>query len=120
MKSDGKDICEELKKIRRQIAMDNDITLEEKECHYDGPCKGTCPRCDAELQYLENEIERRRSKLGKAAIVAGMTLGLVASTCATEGDVYPLEGDVVWPEDTTQVQDSNCLSDNIDYPIQKN
>lgn len=107
MDNKGKDICKQLKDIRRQIASDNDIPLEEHECHYDGPCKGTCPRCDAELQYLETELGRR-GKLSKAAIVAGVTLSLAASACTTEGDPAPdpLTGAIYFPEDTTQCQDT--------------
>ena len=110
----GKDICKQLKDIRRQIASDNDIPLEEHECHYDGPCKGTCPRCDAELQYLETELGRR-GKLSKAAIVAGVTLSLAASACTTEGDPAPdpLMGGIYIPEDTTQCQNTEIApSDN--------
>ena len=105
MSNNGKDICNQLKEIRKQIASENDIPLEEHECHYDGPCKGTCPRCDAELQYLEKELGRR-GKLSKAAIMAGVTLSLAASACTTEGDPAPdqLMGDIYFPEDTTQCQ----------------
>ena len=111
MDNKGKDICKQLKDIRRQIASDNDIPLEEHECHYDGPCKGTCPRCDAELQYLETELGRR-GKLSKAAIVAGVTLSLAASACTTEGDPAPdpLEGGIYFPEDTTQCPDNEKTS----------
>lgn len=114
MSNKGKAICNQLKDIRKQIASENDIPLEEHECHYDGPCKGTCPRCDAELQYLEKELGRR-GKLSKAAIVAGVTLSLAASTCTTEGDVMPEQtgGDVYYPEDTTQCQNTEIApSDN--------
>lgn len=103
-----------MKEIRQQIASENDIPLEEHECHYDGPCNGTCPRCDAELQYLEKEMVRR-GKLSKVALVAGVTLSLAASACTTEGDPMPdpLEGDVYYPEDTTQCQNTEIApSDN--------
>lgn len=111
MSNKGKDICNQLKEIRKQIASENDITLEEHECHYDGPCKGTCPRCDAELQYLEKELGRR-GKLSKAAIMAGVTLSLAASACTTEGDPAPdpLMGDIYFPEDTTQCQNNEKTS----------
>ncbi len=107
MSNKGKDICNQLKEIRKQIASENDIPLEEHECHYDGPCKGTCPRCDAELQYLEKELGRR-GKLSKAAIMAGVTLSLAASACTTEGAPAPdpLMGDIYFPEDTTQCQNN--------------
>ena len=54
-------------------------------------------------------------KLSKAALVAGVTLSLAASACTTEGDPWPdqLEGDVYYPEDTTQCQNTEIApSDN--------
>ena len=56
----GKSICEHLKGIRRMIAEEYNIPLKQTECTYEGDCKGTCPHCEAELQYLEHEIMRRK------------------------------------------------------------
>lgn len=75
----GKNICKQLKAVRRRIAEENDIPLEIKECTYQGPCRGTCSRCEAEVQYLENELEKR-IRLGKAATVAGLAVTLAACT----------------------------------------
>ena len=103
MKKDGKNICSQLKEIRRRVADENDIPLEQHECTYDGPCDGTCPRCEAEVKYLEQELHRRMT-LGKAAAVAGVAMSLTAFTsCVTEGDPIPEGGDVYFPDDTTQV-----------------
>ena len=74
----GKQVCSHLKEIRRQIAKDNDIALDIPECTYQGECSGTCPRCEMELQILEKELTRR-SLLGKAAMIAGVTVSL--ATC---------------------------------------
>ena len=116
MKEDGKEICEQLKELRKQIASDNGIPLEEHECHYEGPCNGTCPRCDGELHYLEKEVHRR-GKLGKVAIVAGMTLGLAAS-CTTEGDIdMPQQGGYSWPEDSTQCPTGDTNADCVALPL---
>ncbi|MBR5028926.1 MAG: carboxypeptidase-like regulatory domain-containing protein [Bacteroidales bacterium] len=71
----GKDICNELKALRRRIADENQIPLETEECTYKGECCGTCPRCDDEVRYLEDALSHRLS-LGKAATVAGLALGL--------------------------------------------
>ena len=73
----GKDICKELKAVRRKIAEENDIPLEIKECTYKGPCRGTCPRCEAEVRYLENSLAGRL-RMGKVATVAGLALGLAS------------------------------------------
>ena len=83
--SRGKVLCEALKEVRRRIAEENDIPLEIEECTYKGECLGTCPRCEAEVRYLENTLAER-IKLGKVATVAGLALGLAAPGAATAQD----------------------------------
>ena len=73
----GKEICSQLKAIRRRIADDNGIALDIPECTYHGECSGTCPRCEYELHYLESELARRQ-RLGKAAVVAGTVLTMAS------------------------------------------
>lgn len=57
----GKNICSTLKDLRQKIARANGLQYKPVKCNYDGPCRGTCPRCDAELdtitQYI-NILER--------------------------------------------------------------
>ena len=77
----GKNICKQLMEVRRRIAEENDIPLEIKECTYKGECLGTCPRCEAEVRYLEKTLAEKLS-LGKVATVAGLALGLAASAQA--------------------------------------
>ena len=86
----GKSICNQLKEVRKRIAEENDIPLEIKECTYKGECRGTCPRCEAEVRYLENALADKL-KFGKVATIAGLSLGLAA------GCGQPLEGDVADP-----------------------
>ena len=75
--TDGKHICGELKNIRRKIAEENGIALDIPECTFTGECRGTCPRCESEVRFLERELARR-IHLGKAATVAGLALALSA------------------------------------------
>ena len=75
----GKQTCKILKEIRKQIAAENDIQLVIEECTYKGDCLGTCPKCEAEVRYLERELEKRQ-RLGKAAMVAGLSVGLLSSS----------------------------------------
>lgn len=99
----GKEKCKYLREIRKKIALENDIALVTNECTFKGECKGTCPKCEAEVRYLERELDKRRS-LGKVITLAGLTLvgvasgGLLASCEAyTDGDMpyYPFgEGPV--------------------------
>ena len=84
----GKNKCKILKEIRQKIADENDIPYVTRECTYQGDCKGTCPKCEAELRYLEQELEKRRS-LGKtvavAAVAAGLSLTLSACKPGSTG-----------------------------------
>ena len=73
----GKKTCKILKEIRKQIAEKNDIAFVTSECRHQGDCAGTCPACEAEVRYLEQEL-RRRQQLGKVAVVAGLSVGLLA------------------------------------------
>ena len=77
--SRGKKICGYLKGIRRKIAEENDIKLDIPECTYEGDCRGTCPRCEWEVKYLEQSLFERL-KLGKIATISGIAIGL--SACA--------------------------------------
>lgn len=79
----GKSTCKTLKAIRQQIAQANDIEYEPRECHYEGPCQGTCPACEAEVRYLESQLSRRRI-LGRAISLLGVSAGLL-SACSSTG-----------------------------------
>ncbi len=124
----GKEKCKILKEIRQKIADENDIPYVTRECTHQGNCRGTCPKCESEMRYLENQL-RIRSSLGKkikvAALCAGMALtaagcsavsavidqgkgaddlsGMVpmespAPTQTEPVEVFVTEGEVLWPE----------------------
>ena len=92
----GKNICKQLKEVRKRIAEENDIPLEIEECTYKGECRGTCPRCEAEVRYLENALADRL-RLGKVATVAGLALGLAATTAQAQ---TPVTTTPTTPQDT--------------------
>lgn len=73
----GKQTCKILKEIRRQIAEANGIELATSECRYKGDCLGTCPKCESEVRYLEQQL-RARSLAGKAVALAGISAASIA------------------------------------------
>ncbi len=73
----GKNTCKILKEIRRQIAEANDIEYVTSECRFKGDCLGTCPKCEAELRYLEQQL-RKRQLAGKLVNLAGISAGTLA------------------------------------------
>ena len=99
----GKQTCKILKEIRKQIAAENDINLVIEECTYQGDCLGTCPKCEAEVRYLERELEKRQ-RMGKAAVFAGMAVGTMLTATSCDRIIpQPLEGDVPYIPDSTEM-----------------
>ena len=99
----GKRTCEVLKAVRLEIAKANDIKYEPRECHHEGPCAGTCPACEAEVKYLEQQLQMRRV-LGRAVVLTGIAAGLTSLTacgqnkvpkgCENDSTITELAGDV--------------------------
>lgn len=81
----GKQTCRILKEIRRRVAEANDIEYVTSECRYKGDCAGTCPRCEAEVRYLEEQLAFRRLA-GKAVVLAGLT---ALSACSGTNTAVP-------------------------------
>ena len=107
----GKHICNALKAIRLDIARANDIAYAPRECHHEGDCFGTCPACESEMRYLEREIARRRSN-GKAALIAGVSLGLMTLSATSCDQIKRLGGDDIQGE-LELVVDSCATTDSI-------
>lgn len=99
----GKRTCEVLKAVRLEIAKANDIKYEPRECHHEGPCAGTCPACEAEVKYLEQQLQVRRM-LGRAVMLTGIAVGLTSLTacgqnklpngCENDSTETELAGDI--------------------------
>ncbi len=113
--SKGKQTCKILKEIRKQIAAENDIKLVVEECTYQGDCLGTCPKCEAEVRYLERELEKRQ-RMGKAAVFAGMTLGTAITAASCGSPVPPTPGLIALPTDSITAIDT-VRNDSVDKPF---
>ena len=83
----GKNKCKILKEIRREIARNNGIELITSECTYQGDCSGTCPKCEAELRYIEQELDKRQ-RTGKAVAVAGIAAALVVTATGCKENIF--------------------------------
>ena len=100
----GKRTCKILKEIRQQIADNNDIEYVTSECHFQGECTGTCPKCEAEVKYLENELNKRK-QLGKAVAIAGISLGIAGSFSACNAPNQ---------ENTINTESENLIENSVD------
>lgn len=97
MKTRGRNICDTLKAIRKQIADANGIDYSPEECNYKGECMGTCPKCEQDVRDLEYELHLRQMA-GKAIKVAGIAAGLVAMTACSDGKVQRISSDATKSE----------------------
>lgn len=116
----GKKVCRELKGVRQKIADANGIDYTPSVCNHEGDCPGSCPACEDEVRYLEQQLSLRRS-LGKAVVLAGLSIGVATcfSSCSVKGivpnkniDIAPadnhmLQGEVV--HSTIEPVDSTCM-----------
>lgn len=116
----GKALCKILKVIRRDIAGQHNIEIQEQICSQQGDCQGTCPQCDQELSYLTEALMHKRMVrpiLSKdlAEMIEGLYIrnqnnenaqeGLSSETivpkingniiCAPPEDKHPLNGKIV-------------------------
>jgi outer membrane protein OmpA-like peptidoglycan-associated protein len=67
--------CETLKAIRKQVADANGIVYTPAKCDFEGVCAGTCPACEKEREYIENQLSLKR-KAGEIVKIAGLVAGL--------------------------------------------
>ncbi len=104
----GKKICNALRDVRRQIALANDIPYETSDCHHEGDCLGTCPKCEQEMRYIENQLSLRRAA-GKAVSLVGLSLGISAAfaSCGNQ------------PTATNQTTANQTTSDNPESPTRR-
>ena len=111
----GKSICNVLKTIRKQIAEANEIMYEPRECHHIGECRGTCPACEAEVRYIERQLDIRK-QLGRAVTLVGISAGLSAlSACGDKAkEVKEVEKDSLIIGKVVTESDTHLTGD-IDY-----
>ncbi len=104
----GKQQCRILKEIRQQIADANDIPFVTSECRFQGDCRGTCPKCEAELQYLDTQIAQKQ-QFGHIVAVAGISLGLLSgiTACTPSSNDY---ANIEKPVPTENRNDTTPLS----------
>ena len=84
----GRDKCELLNEIRQKIAQKNNIPFDFEECTFEGECEGTCPKCESELEYLENELKKKQANGEKIEIEGIFTLEEMEPTELKCGDVF--------------------------------
>lgn len=85
----GKQKCELLRKIREEIAEQNDIVYLSKDCGHKVCRTGTCPICEAEVKYLENELNEKAQR-GERIELKGISFDTLFDALEEMEDNYEL------------------------------
>ena len=99
----GKQTCKILKEIRRQIAEANGIEFATSKCRYKGDCLGTCPKCEAEVRYLEQQL-RTRSLTGISAASLAMLMPISTEAQTLQERQAFMKGSIPAMTDTITVK----------------
>ena len=121
----GKHKCETLKAIRKKIADANEIPYEPVVCTHQGDCMGTCPTCESEVRYIENQLNIRKMA-GKAVKIVGLSTVVSLAACNSTDNVsilpdelnqkeivYDYIGDREWETPFIPVEDEICADYNV-------
>ena len=111
----GKQTCKILKDIRRQVAEANEIEFITSECQFQGDCLSTCPKCEEEVRYLEQQLAKK-SAAGNTVKILGISasilcLGSLNSLGYSQDTVQKLDSTVTVTTDheTVAKKDTNTV-----------
>ena len=100
--------CNELKKIRKNLADKLGINLNQRECTFEGNCNGTCPKCEAEEKTLN-----------RALVSAGAVLATSLCLVGCGGDIPDgndiLGGEVIIEDESGVDIEDIVLSGDVEY-----
>ena len=101
----GKEKCEMLKAIRAYVAEKYGVDYIPSECNHQGKCLGTCPKCDAELEYIQKQLEEKGiNDIANDAKLSEMVEKYMSEPASDENIIdIKLEGDVAIPEEEGEI-----------------
>ncbi len=112
----GKEKCKKLKQIRKLIAEVNDIPFETIECHHQGACPGTCPACDAEIKYLDEQLQQKIRR-GEKVTLSGLAVDMIDSPRRRNDIAEDIADDDVAVDGRSTLEDYGTLGQDEDYPL---
>ena len=92
----GKEKCEILRRIRQDVAERYGLKYTPSECKHQGDCAGTCPKCDAELEDLQRQLESRG--------IENVDLLNIPIEASETNEVEILQGDIQAPPEEGQIE----------------
>lgn len=100
----GKERCEFLRNIRKNIAEMNGLDYEPHECKHEGWCPGYCPACDAEAANLMQQLEQKEA--------SGSPIRIDSKSIKALEDI----AQIVSLDDDDDIADDDNIVGNMQYP----
>lgn len=100
----GKDKCNLLREIRKRIAAQYGLTYQPTECHHEGDCAGTCPKCDAELQDLQRQLKEKGIENIELDRQMEEMVDSFNPGSDTDNDLIALQGEAAPPEYDNKIE----------------
>lgn len=123
-----KELCRQLKKIRKDMADKLGIDLHQTECTYPGECSGTCPKCQREEKILSKALLTgaialsgisltacQKEPVNSANYISSQPLGGDVQYVGPDSGIVELSGDVPAPF-TDPYEDCDETCDNQPIP----
>ena len=113
----GKKTCEVLRAVRKRVADLNGIQYAPVECTHEGDCIGTCPACERERQYVEEQLSLR-AMAGHTLKVVGVAAGLTSMLSGQEAQAQEMiqERDTVQQKFKWDMYGFNEFGGSAPYP----
>ena len=118
----GRDKCELLNEVRQKIAEKNNIEFTVYECTFEGDCTGTCPKCESEVRYLEEELAKKQARGEKINLEGIFNIeetcpGYIEEPPTEEGDgTYELLGTPLIEEPLNEINEDE-LTELLGKPL---
>lgn len=113
----GKKTCEVLRAVRKRVADLNGIQYAPVECTHEGDCIGTCPACERERQYVEEQLSLR-AMAGHTLKVVGVAAGLTSMLSGQEAQAQEMiqERDTIQQKFRWDMYGFNEFGGSAPYP----
>ena len=117
----GKKVCDCLKEIRKNIADESNLELNQVECQFKGNCNGTCPKCEEELEKINKNLDHKKL----VALLGTLSLATTLVGCSftdNKDNIDNIAGLIAQELPTNTILEDNSLSGDIEYvgPLNSN
>ena len=114
----GREKCEFLRSIRKDIADKNGIKYDPKPCTHEGDCLGVCPACEHEAEYIMDELRKMKVDGKDIDVTTERLLALERdiNTREVDNEEEVLMGEPIFDDNEVEDGEDNVLMGDVAAP----